>query len=148
MASVQYGNDIRDDISATSRKLPLTYNIVVSATKNYNTLKQGVFPKTRFTFNIIMISSCSQKVYERRIFHQLLRVLRMKSVARSYVYWPNIDSQISDFVRSCGKCASVSCQNDTNLLDFYYHYQAYGAYSRGHCCLGSFFVIIVDSFSK
>ncbi|XP_055584804.1 uncharacterized protein K02A2.6-like [Uranotaenia lowii] len=30
---------------------------------------------------------------------------RMKSIARSYVYWPNIDCDIEDFVRKCSSCA-------------------------------------------
>ncbi|XP_055584821.1 uncharacterized protein K02A2.6-like [Uranotaenia lowii] len=30
---------------------------------------------------------------------------RMKSIARSYVYWSNIDCDIEDFVRKCSSCA-------------------------------------------
>lgn len=33
---------------------------------------------------------------------------RMKSIARSYVYWPNIDTDIEDFVRKCSDCAAAS----------------------------------------
>ena len=37
-----------------------------------------------------------------------LGVVKMKSVARSYVYWPSIDSQIEQKGKGCTGCASVS----------------------------------------
>ncbi|XP_052564317.1 uncharacterized protein K02A2.6-like [Culex pipiens pallens] len=33
---------------------------------------------------------------------------RMKSIARSYVYWPNNDAEIEDFVRKCSRCAAAA----------------------------------------
>lgn len=179
IASVQTENDIRDDISATLSKLPITYNMVVSATKNDKTLKQikeyiingwpdaaktnesKEFFQRRDSLSIsndcIMFADrlVIPKVYQRRILHQLHRghpgVQRMKSVARSYVYWPNIDNHITDFVRSCGKCASVAKSPVKTTLSSWplttkpmerIHLDIAGP------CFGSFFVVIVDSFSK
>ncbi|XP_062699819.1 uncharacterized protein K02A2.6-like [Aedes albopictus] len=33
---------------------------------------------------------------------------RMKALARSYAYWPSMDTDITDFVRACQQCASVA----------------------------------------
>lgn len=33
---------------------------------------------------------------------------RMKAVARSYVYWPSLDVEIADYVRTCPHCAAAS----------------------------------------
>ncbi|XGW09657.1 hypothetical protein V3C99_011721, partial [Haemonchus contortus] len=33
---------------------------------------------------------------------------RMKMLARSYVYWPTLDTDIEQLVRNCSKCASVA----------------------------------------
>ncbi|XP_065083396.1 uncharacterized protein K02A2.6-like [Ochlerotatus camptorhynchus] len=35
-------------------------------------------------------------------------IQRMKSIARSYVYWPSIDDEIVGFVKACKHCASVA----------------------------------------
>lgn len=37
-------------------------------------------------------------------------------VARSYIYWPNIDSDIKSLVQSCHKCASVAKMPIKTLL--------------------------------
>ena len=37
-----------------------------------------------------------------------MRIVRMKAIARSYVYWPNIDLDIEMLVKGCSGCASTS----------------------------------------
>lgn len=32
----------------------------------------------------------------------------MKSLARSFVYWPSMDKQIEEYVRNCSKCMLAS----------------------------------------
>lgn len=50
--------------------------------------------------------------FRSQIVHQLHKshpgIVRMKNLARSYVYWPNIDKQIENFVRSCSQCAQAA----------------------------------------
>lgn len=47
-----------------------------------------------------------------RVLEQLHRghpgITRMKALARSYVYWPGLDSEIEEMVKSCEKCAEAS----------------------------------------
>nr|AAW27509.1 SJCHGC07189 protein [Schistosoma japonicum] len=35
-------------------------------------------------------------------------VVRMKALARSYVYWPNIDTDVMNYVLRCSKCAQAA----------------------------------------
>lgn len=70
---------------------------------------------------------------------------RMKSLARSYVYWPNIDADIEDFVRKCGSCASASKAPVKPIPST--------PWSRLHVdyagpVRGKFFLVIVDAHSK
>ncbi|XP_055616575.1 uncharacterized protein K02A2.6-like [Toxorhynchites rutilus septentrionalis] len=50
--------------------------------------------------------------FRKRILHQLHRghpgMERMKSLARSFVYWPNIDDVVEDYVRCCRSCAEAA----------------------------------------
>lgn len=60
-------------------------------------------------FNERMVVPAS---FRHRILNQLHRghpgIVRMKAIARSLVYWPNIDNQIEEFVQRCVNCASVA----------------------------------------
>ncbi|XP_055634306.1 uncharacterized protein K02A2.6-like [Toxorhynchites rutilus septentrionalis] len=50
--------------------------------------------------------------FRKRILHQLHRgypgMERMKSLARSFVYWANIDDVVEDYVRCCRSCAEAA----------------------------------------
>nr|CAH8833000.1 unnamed protein product [Trichobilharzia regenti] len=76
---------------------------------------------------------------------------RMKAIARSYVYWPNIDDHIEDLVRKCSKCAQASkCPRKTELCSWprpdkpwsRVHVDFAGPLNSMH------FLICVDAFSK
>ncbi|KFD53294.1 hypothetical protein M513_05775 [Trichuris suis] len=49
---------------------------------------------------------------QRRVLRQLHEghpgVSRMKAIARSHAYWPKIDSDIENLVRSCKRCAEAA----------------------------------------
>lgn len=76
---------------------------------------------------------------------------RMKSIARSYVYWPGIDEEINDYVRRCNSCASVAKSPPKTLLSSWE--QPERAWQRLHIDYAGpmddyFFLIIVDAYSK
>ncbi|XP_053698900.1 uncharacterized protein K02A2.6-like [Sabethes cyaneus] len=56
------------------------------------------------------------KKLQKRILQQLHKghpgIDRTRSLARNFVYWPNIDDHISDMVRACKECAMVA-KSDT-----------------------------------
>ncbi|XP_055622017.1 uncharacterized protein K02A2.6-like [Toxorhynchites rutilus septentrionalis] len=49
------------------------------------------------------------KAFRKRCLTQLHKghpgIQRMKSIARSYVYWPGIDEEITSYVKTCDSCA-------------------------------------------
>ncbi|KAJ8366188.1 hypothetical protein SKAU_G00150190 [Synaphobranchus kaupii] len=45
-----------------------------------------------------------------------LGVVKMKSLARSYVWWPGIDSQIEDLAKTCSGCQQIQRQPQTAPL--------------------------------
>ncbi|XP_055584891.1 uncharacterized protein K02A2.6-like [Uranotaenia lowii] len=51
------------------------------------------------------------QIYRKRCLAQLHKghpgIQRMKSIARSFVYWPGIDQHIIDYIKACQPCASV-----------------------------------------
>lgn len=78
-------------------------------------------------------------------------IVRMKALARSYVYWPNIDKDITDFVNNCSRCASAAKAPVKATLSSWP--KASTVWSRVHIDFagefqGLHYFVVVDSFSK
>lgn len=78
-------------------------------------------------------------------------IVRMKALARSYVYWPNIDKDVTDFVQQCSRCASSARAPVKSKL--YSWPKAKQVWSRAHIDYagpfqGHNYLVVVDSFSK
>lgn len=80
--------------------------------------------------------------FRKRIIRQLHRghpgIDRMKSLARSFVHWPNIDDDIESFARQCHSCAAaarllLNRGNETvgqDPVDGYYYLVVVVAYTK------------------
>ena len=75
----------------------------------------------------------------------------MKALARSYVWWPNIDSHIERTVSSCSSCQSMRSAPPTAQI----HPWIFPArpWSRIHVDFagpisGSMYMVVVDAYSK
>lgn len=95
------------------------------------------------------------QVYQAKVLHQLHKahqgMERMKSIARSYVYWPGIDDQITELVKQCNQCASVAKSPTKVPLESWSVPE--GPWQRIHIdfagpCNDVYFVVIVDAYSK
>ena len=75
---------------------------------------------------------------------------RMKALARSYVWWPGIDQDIEDKVRSCDVCTEV--QNTPKKVPLLLWPWATSPWERIHLDFaeikGQAFLLVVDSYSK
>ena len=93
--------------------------------------------------------------YRNEILNELhaghLGIVKMKSISRSYVYWPNIDKQLEQKANSCSGCAQVRKLPPTAPLHPWewptkpwvrLHIDFAGPY------LNQMFLIIVDAHSK
>ncbi|XP_055588877.1 uncharacterized protein K02A2.6-like [Uranotaenia lowii] len=101
IASVQLEEDVEIPLQEAISSVPITFKMVTNATLKCPVLQQ----------NCIMMSNrlVIPEFYHQRILKQLHRghsgMERMKALARSHVYWPKIDDDISTFVRKCEMCA-------------------------------------------
>lgn len=78
-------------------------------------------------------------------------ILRMKALARSFVYWPNIDKDVSDYVQKCSRCASAA--RAPVKIELHSWPKAKEVWSRVHIDYagpfqGHSYLVIADSFSK
>ena len=75
----------------------------------------------------------------------------MKSLARSYVYWPRLDTQIEDTARTCETCGKYG-KNLPKIVDHPWA-KTTAPFQRVHAdfagpFLGSMWLLLVDSYSK
>ncbi|XP_020298173.1 uncharacterized protein K02A2.6-like [Pseudomyrmex gracilis] len=78
-------------------------------------------------------------------------IVKMKGIARSFVYWPGIDRAIEQSVKSCGECAKHA-STPTRFLDHHWEYPK-GPWERVHVdyagpVAGSMLLVVVDAYSK
>ncbi|XP_062700183.1 uncharacterized protein K02A2.6-like [Aedes albopictus] len=94
-------------------------------------------------------------VYRKRCLNQLHKghpgVQRMKAIARSYVYWPGLDEEISSFVKACQHCASAARSPPKARPEPWPTTTA--PWQRVHADYagpldGEFYLIVVDAYSK
>lgn len=80
-----------------------------------------------------------------------LGIVKTKSLARSYIWWPKLDKDIEDLVKSCHSCQLHQASPEKSALIPWQ--PADHAWSRVHIDYagpihGFYFLIIIDSFSK
>ncbi|XP_062709570.1 uncharacterized protein K02A2.6-like [Aedes albopictus] len=93
--------------------------------------------------------------FRRRIVRQLHRghpgMDRMKSLARSYIYWPNVDDDVTQFVQECTACAEAAKSPTKASLESWP--LAVKPWQRVHIDFagpidGYYYFVIVDAYSK
>lgn len=78
-------------------------------------------------------------------------IVKMKALARSFVYWPGIDADIENTVKSCSECARQA-HAPPKFSDHHWQYPK-GPWERVHIdyagpVAGSMLLIVVDAYSK
>lgn len=171
--------DINQIITESVRSLPLTNEMITQATSedkilqkilkylrsawpnkiNDNTLRIFQSRSEALSEQNGCILYCDRIVIPLKLQNQILTqlhsghpgIVRMKSLARSYVYWPNIDQQIEQLVKSCEKCSLASKAPTKTTLSSWP--LATSPWERVHIDFaGPFqdhnFLIVVDSYTK
>ncbi|XP_055621976.1 uncharacterized protein K02A2.6-like [Toxorhynchites rutilus septentrionalis] len=122
VACTNLEEDLKSVANSTISQLPLSFRMVELATnsdpvlqKVYRFIKHG-WPKNRAEIK-------DQKLlryYDRQEALSIVdgRVQRMKAIARSFVYWPCLDDEITSYVRACN-----SQQQDLRQKQHQYHGQ-------------------------
>ncbi|XP_053685585.1 uncharacterized protein K02A2.6-like [Sabethes cyaneus] len=179
IAAIGLEDEVNAGLAECFTSLPVNFRMVSAATKKDAILQQVVQlindgwhrkvedPKLKIFHarreSLSVVNGCvmmEERVvvpekYSQRILKQLHRghqgIERMKAIARSVVYWPNIDNDIQDLVRRCDICASAAKSPP--------HFQsqpwprADGPWQRIHLDYagpldGMYYLVIVDSYSK
>ena len=101
--------------------------------------------------NRVVIPPCSQCRVLDLLHSTHIGVSRMKSLARQYVWWPKIDSDIDVKVKNCSTCAVAGPTPPPTVLHPWEWPKQ--PWSRVHLdyagpFLGKMFLVIVDSHSK
>lgn len=93
--------------------------------------------------------------FRKQVLHQLHKghpgMDRMKSLARSYIYWPNVDEDVKDFVRECRSCAQAAKAPTKTTLECWP--VCTQPWQRVHIDYagpigGYYYLVIVDAYSK
>ncbi|XP_059222020.1 uncharacterized protein K02A2.6-like isoform X3 [Stomoxys calcitrans] len=80
-----------------------------------------------------------------------LGIVKMKGIARSFVYWPGIDKEIENVAKSCKDCAE-NANDPPKFRDHHWQYPK-SPWERIHVdyagpFLGSMLLIVTDAYSK
>lgn len=100
--------------------------------------------------NRVIIPSKVRKQLLTEIHNGHLGMVRMKAVARSFVWWPGLDNQIEDTVRKCDDCQAIQRMPATVVHPWE---RPSAPWYRIHADFlgpvdGHMFLIIVDAYSK
>ncbi|XP_062711901.1 uncharacterized protein K02A2.6-like [Aedes albopictus] len=95
------------------------------------------------------------KKLQQKVLHQLHKghpgIDRMRSLARTFVYWPNIDDHITALVRNCQECAAVAKTDTKTKLESWPVPEK--PWQRVHVDFAgpvndTYYLVLVDSLSK
>lgn len=136
IAAVQLEADVCQSITQATQHLPVTAEEIAKHTARDSTL-QSVLSYTQNGWPTNISDTQLQKYHRRRdsisfaagclcymdrviiplsLQHRVMKqlhqahpgIVRMKALARSYVFWPDIDEHIETLVRGCQRCASAA----------------------------------------
>ena len=99
----------------------------------------------------VIIPSKLQKSMLEEIHSGHVGVVKMKSLARSYVWWPDIDQHIEQIARECPSCQLV--QNNPSLAPLHPWMYPEKPWERIHMdfagpFLGHMYLVVIDAYSK
>lgn len=179
VATIETDTDVRHVFKESIRHLPVTASMIQKATRTdsllstiivflkkgwpMNTLHEQYKPFYIRKESLTVIDGClmmsDRVVIPENLREEVLKqfhcghpgITRMKAIARSYAYWPNIDSEIEQLVKKCESCALAAkapmkaeiCKWPTPS----------GPWQRIHIDFAGpsnnlYFLVIVDAFSK
>nr|CDJ97482.1 RNA-directed DNA polymerase (reverse transcriptase) and Integrase domain containing protein [Haemonchus contortus] len=171
-------NDVSRLLKDCIRRLPLTHEHIRDSTAKDSLLKNvkacvksgkwskvnsklSPFFNRRETLSIVdgCLMMAERVVVPEELQSRVLKelhaghpgIVRMKKLARSYVYWPNLDKDCEELVRNCSRCQEYA-KNPIKAPLEAWSTPAY-VWQRIHIdfagpVFGLFYLVVVDSYSK
>ncbi|KAL1447396.1 hypothetical protein WDU94_003624 [Cyamophila willieti] len=134
-------------------------NKIVKALEEGTSLRSLGYEDSQFTLEQGCLLRGQQvvipKTLRKRILDELHTahqgMVKMKSLARSYCYWPGMDKEIETLVRACSSC-SVNANEDAKV-DIHPWQLPQGPWQRIHIDLagpikGQMIMVVVDAYTK
>ncbi|XP_062715677.1 uncharacterized protein K02A2.6-like [Aedes albopictus] len=181
IAAVNLEEDLSSILSDAAEKVPVSFAALRKATSTNTTLQTvskhiregwpncskdlpiAVQPYYHRRESLTIVDGCimfGDRVvvpdeFRRRILKQFHRghpgIVRMKSIARSFVYWPGVDQEIEDYVKRCTPCATAGKAPTKTTLESWPVPSR--PWSRIHIDYagpvdGVYFLVIADPYSK
>ncbi|XP_040168903.1 uncharacterized protein K02A2.6-like isoform X1 [Anopheles arabiensis] len=181
IANLTFEKSIRSILNESLQAVPLSFKTIQNTTKNDDTLQQIIkFIKEGWPPKTIINDPKILQFYQRRdglsvvadcitygerlvvppssresVLKQLHKghpgIERMRSIARQYVYWPNVDEDVAHIVKSCIECSSVAKTDRKTTLESWPVPEK--AWQRLHLDYagpvnGYYYLILVDAYSK
>ena len=181
IATVRLEEDLGRMIDDTMYNLPVKFDDVLAATNQDQLLQTVIkYVQTNWPSNIKTIFTNLQPFYRRReglnvirgclffgeriVIPSVLRfkvlkelhfghpgIVRMKSIARSYVFWPAIDEDVQKYVQRCSSCAKAAKLPVKHTLASWP--TPSGPWERIHIDFagpidGLYFLLVVDALTK
>ncbi|XP_054257058.1 uncharacterized protein K02A2.6-like [Macrosteles quadrilineatus] len=99
----------------------------------------------------VVIPNTLQKEVLKELHIGHLGMSKMKAMARSYVYWKNLDNDIENLVNNCDKCKQK--RNEPSKLNHHPWEEPTAPWHRSHLDFcgpvnGNYFFIIIDAHTK
>ncbi|XP_018368423.1 PREDICTED: uncharacterized protein K02A2.6-like [Trachymyrmex cornetzi] len=149
-----------EQISRETRKDPHLGKIVQALQSGHNLTSAGYkAPEANYTLaancllfehRVVVPSSLRQPILED-LHAAHLGIVKMKGMARSFVYWPGIDADIERVAKACTQCAEHA-RAPPQMRNHHWEYPR-GPWERIHVdyagpVAGVMLLIIVDAYSK
>ncbi|XP_026686142.1 uncharacterized protein K02A2.6-like [Diaphorina citri] len=149
--SLKYKKGTQIPVADALSRLPLSNDKTFDDTVYYLGFKElGLTANTIINTNRIIISDDLKEQILKLLHDEHPGIVRMKALARSYVWFPGIDKEIENYVKSCSACQAQSNNAQESLLTYWpqtsYPFQRihidYAEYDKKNL------FIICDAFSK
>ena len=101
--------------------------------------------------NRVIIPKCFQDKILNNLHEEHMGIVKTKALARSYVWWPNLDTDIKDLINACNYCQTY--RNNPPKHSCHAWEYPNGPWQRIHVdfagpFIGHNFMVVVDAYSK
>lgn len=99
----------------------------------------------------VVVPSILRKSILDELHSTHLGIVKIKSIARSYVWWPKIDTDIENTIKSCDPCLKL--RQNPRKSELVPWSRPSGVWQRIHVDFfgpyhNSYFIVVLDAFSK
>ena len=140
-----------NDIAKETQKDPVLQNLLLSLKKDHRNPEFNIHKGIIFRNNRVYVPSSLHPSVLRELHSTHTGIEKMKMLARRHVYWPHIDKDIEDVVKSCTICNNL--QKNPPKVPLHQWEPASAPWARIHIDYagpkdGYSYFVLIDAFSN